>query len=223
VSAAGSAPGVFGKLPARADFITRGLSHSFTEPWHAWLVGGLRSAAEALGARFEPSYMAAPVWRFILPPGLCGPEAAAGVLLPSVDSVGRRFPLTLAAVSASVRAPLALMAAPAWFDSLEEAGREALARDPDLDAWTGHIAALVPVLPPVLPPCQAVHVTLAQDDVVAAIRPALATHGADHAVLFWCEGSPYVRPCALVMTELPIGAWFARLFSDPVLSGEDAS
>jgi type VI secretion system protein ImpM len=222
-----AAPGIFGKLPARADFLTRGLAMSFTEPWHAWLVRGLLFAAEDLAARFEPAYMAAPVWRFIIPSGACGPVPAAGVMMPSVDAVGRRFPLTLAAASASLGGPGALLAAAAWFDALEETGRDALARDPDIDVWAARVAAIVPVLPPVMPP-HAVHVPLGEAGVGDAILPALAAYGAERAVVFWCEGSPFVRPCGLVMNDLPDGTWFTRLLCDqgspgPASPGEDAS
>jgi type VI secretion system protein ImpM len=95
VTAGTAGPGVFGKLPARGDFVDRGLPKSFTDPWHAWLVDGLAAARAELGAGFEPAYMAAPVWRFLLPAGAAGPTAACGVLLPSVDSAGRLFPLSL--------------------------------------------------------------------------------------------------------------------------------
>src|ERR687890_132230 len=97
-TAANAAPGVFGKLPARADFLSRGLPASFADPWHAWVVRGLAAARQELAERFESAYMAAPVWRFVLPPGACGPALAAGVVLPSVDAVGRLFPLALAVV-----------------------------------------------------------------------------------------------------------------------------
>ena len=217
----GDAPGFFGKLPARADFLTRGLSMSFTEPWHAWLVRGLRFAAEALTGGFEPAYMAAPVWRFVIPPGASGPLPAAGILMPSVDKVGRRFPLTLAVVSASLTTPLAMVAASSWFDALEETGRDALARDPDIDVWAERLAAMVPALPPGVPPSGA-HVPLAGAVLDSAIQPALAGYGAERTVLFWCEGSPFVRPCALVTADLPDGAWFTRLLCDPVPSEENA-
>ncbi|HEY1411661.1 MAG TPA: type VI secretion system-associated protein TagF [Rhodopila sp.] len=217
----GDAPGFFGKLPARADFLTRGLSMSFTEPWHAWLVRGLQFAAEALAAGFEPAYMAAPVWRFVIPPGACGPLPAAGILMPSVDKVGRRFPLTLAVVSASLTTPLAMVAASSWFDALEETGRDALARDPDIDVWAERLADVVPALPSVMPP-DGVHVPLAESGVESAVLPALAAYGAEQAVLFWCEGSPFVQPCALVTPDLPDGAWFTRLLCDPASSEENA-
>ena len=39
--------------------------------------------------------MTAPVWRFALPSGIAGAAPMIGVVMPSVDRVGRQFPLTL--------------------------------------------------------------------------------------------------------------------------------
>jgi type VI secretion system protein ImpM len=214
-AALSAAPGVFGKLPARADFLSRGLPASFADGWHAWLVRGLAAARQELGAQFEPAYMAAPVWRFALPSDICGPAPAAGVVLPSVDAVGRLFPLTLAVVSQSLGLPLSLTAALPWFEALEEAGREALARDPEIEAWLARIAEMAPpaALAPMRPPCT--RLPLADGaPIEPAILPALGRLGAERAVLFWCDGSPFVGACALVATALPEGMWFARLLSD---------
>lgn len=131
--------GIFGKLPARADFVARGLPPGFADPWHAWLVRGLTAARELLGAGFEPAYLAAPVWRFVLAPGACGGEAASGVLLPSVDSADRLFPLTLAAPGA--------MREESWFAALEDAGRAALDDGMAFEGWLAQVAAL-PAAPP---------------------------------------------------------------------------
>jgi len=214
-------PGVFGKLPVRGDFVARGLPASFSDPWHSWLVRGLTAARVELAERFEAAYMAAPVWRFVIPSGACGPSPAAGVLLPSVDAAGRLFPLTLATVSPLIGPGLA--ASLPWFEALENAGRDALAHDLEVEAWLLGLAGLVPPLPlaAVTPGCM--HVPLPQNGTLeAAIRPALTSLGAERAVLLWCAGSPFVRPCALVGQELPEGACFARLLSDPVRPVEGA-
>ena len=42
--------------------------------------------------------MSAPIWRFSVAAGGAGPDAVSGVMMPSVDRVGRAFPLTLARV-----------------------------------------------------------------------------------------------------------------------------
>jgi len=87
--------GAFGKMPALGDFFRLGAANDFVTPWDMWLQATLLATEADLGPGFERCYMSAPVWRFALPPGVAGLQGAVGVLMPSVDRVGRRFPLTL--------------------------------------------------------------------------------------------------------------------------------
>ena len=87
--------GAFGKIPGAGDFLRLSGPEGFVEVWDDWLQSTMLAAAEAFGAEWDARYMSAPIWRFTLSPGLAGPAAATGVLMPSVDRVGRRFPLTL--------------------------------------------------------------------------------------------------------------------------------
>ena len=119
--------GFFGKLPARGDFVRRGLPRGFAEPWDGWLSGLIGASKAAAGGAWLPAFLEAPVWRFALPAGHCGKQAAAGLMLPSVDRVGRYFPLTFAAVGDGAPAE-------AWLDRCEAAGRAALEQDLDPDA-----------------------------------------------------------------------------------------
>lgn len=112
------AVGLFGKLPARGDFVRLGLSGDFVAAWDDWLQDVIAASRARMGADWLPAFLEAPVWRFALAPGVAGAQAASGVWLPSVDRVGRYFPLTLAAMLPA--------ASPAWLDACEEAGRAAL-------------------------------------------------------------------------------------------------
>jgi type VI secretion system protein ImpM len=89
--------GAFGKMPALGDFFRLGAEREFVTPWDLWLQTTLLSAGSDLGQGFQAAYMSAPIWRFALPPGVAGTQGVVGVLMPSVDRVGRRFPLTLLA------------------------------------------------------------------------------------------------------------------------------
>jgi type VI secretion system protein ImpM len=134
------AAGLFGKLPAHGDFVRRGLPGSFCEPWDAWLQRGMDTSRAALGDdAWAALWDAAPAWRFLLPAGACGPDAVAGVMLPSRDSVGRRFPLTLAALRPPDHPPGGWPAA-GWFAMMEGAARAG--RDQGLDA--DGLATLLP-------------------------------------------------------------------------------
>ena len=110
--------GLYGKLPAHGDFIRRALPEEFVGPWDAWLQAGIAAARDELGDGFAAAWDAAPSWRFRLPAGACGGTAAAGVMLRSEDMVGRRFPLTLAALLPPGAAP----PGSAWYEALAEAG-----------------------------------------------------------------------------------------------------
>src|ERR1051326_5604040 len=89
--------GFYGKLPSQGDFLTRRLPREFVAPWDAWLQQGIAASRALLESDWEESYRSAPVWRFLLAPGVCGDAAWAGLLQPSMDRVGRYFPLTIAA------------------------------------------------------------------------------------------------------------------------------
>ncbi len=127
--------GLHGKLPAHGDFVRRALPPSFCEPWDAWLQAGMTAARESLGDAFDAAWSGAPAWRFALPAGACGPDAVAGVMACSMDSVGRRFPLTLAAI-----APGSPLWSAPWFAALEGALRHAQAEALTADV----LAALLP-------------------------------------------------------------------------------
>ena len=88
--------GFYGKLPSEGDFVSRRLPWEFTSAWDAWLQQGLHASRAALGSRWLELYLSAPVWRFQLAPGVCGPQGWRGLFFASVDRVGRYFPLTLA-------------------------------------------------------------------------------------------------------------------------------
>ena len=136
--------GLHGKLPARGDFLTRRLDAEFAEAWDGWLQRVLASSREALGAGWLESFLSAPVWRFLVPAGMYSRTGWIGVLLPSVDRVGRYFPLTLAAPLAgdAIDVPATLGRALPWLDQLEALALEALAADLDFEAFDRRVAAL---------------------------------------------------------------------------------
>jgi type VI secretion system protein ImpM len=120
------AVGFYGKLPARGDFVRAGLPREFTDPWDEWLQSVMTESRSLLGDDWLPAFLEAPVWRFLLPRGMCGPLTAIGLMLPSVDRAGRYFPLTFAALSTH---GIAKTTGAAWLDICEAAGRAALEQD----------------------------------------------------------------------------------------------
>lgn len=143
--------GAYGKMPALGDFFRFGLPPGFVDPWDRWLQTGMAGLRESLGARWEACYMTAPIWRFTLAAGLAGPQAAQGVLMPSVDQVGRQFPLTLARIlPGQPGAAAADAAAQDAFEALEEVALDALDDGMTRDRLADRLAT-VPVPPPAVP------------------------------------------------------------------------
>jgi len=81
--------GWFGKIPSVGDFVTRRLPPGFVKPWDQWLQTGMSESRRRMGERWVDVYLTFPVWRFLLPVGVLGSTAWTGVLMPSVDRVGR--------------------------------------------------------------------------------------------------------------------------------------
>ncbi|MFK5950384.1 MAG: type VI secretion system-associated protein TagF [Methylococcales bacterium] len=88
--------GFYGKLPVLGDFVSRQLPNDFILSWDKWLQSSLAVSKEKLASDWMQAYLTSPIWRFALSPGLCGNDAWLGIVMPSVDRVGRYFPLTIA-------------------------------------------------------------------------------------------------------------------------------
>lgn len=122
-----AAPGFFGKLLERGDFLCRRLPGEFVRAWDTWLQSGLLDFRERCGEPWLEAFLVGPVWRFLIPSGIAGTATWAGVLMPSVDRVGRYFPLTIAGSAPKRRNPLAVLAhTETWFDSLQTLALDAL-------------------------------------------------------------------------------------------------
>lgn len=121
--------GWYGKIPATGDFIARRTPSAFSEAWDRWLQAALAGSRERLAERWRDGFLSMPVWRFVLSPGVLTPNAWAGIMVPSVDAVGRYFPLAIAASlpSASVDLVATLFAAERWFDEIESVALDAIA------------------------------------------------------------------------------------------------
>jgi type VI secretion system protein ImpM len=120
-------PGWYGKIPCLGDFASRRLPSRFIVPWDDWLQRTLAGSRALLDEAWLNTYLTSPVWRFLLMPEVCGNACWAGVLMPSVDRVGRYFPLTIAAELPSLPArETALTSLSNWLDVAEGAALAAL-------------------------------------------------------------------------------------------------
>lgn len=146
---ASSTPGWYGKLPTLGDFASRRLEGEFIEPWDLWLGEGLAAQREQLGTEWLDAYLRSPVWRFVLMPGVlpaqAHPGALAGVLMPSVDKVGRYFPLTLVTRLAVLpRSAVELESLLGWLHRLEDVAVDAMHDDWSIDELDAALEAMPP-------------------------------------------------------------------------------
>jgi type VI secretion system protein ImpM len=192
--------GFYGKLPSEGDFVTRRLPWEFTSAWDDWLQQGMLASRAALGERWLARYLSAPIWRFQVAPGVCGPVGWRGLFFASVDRVGRYFPLTLAFVDPGPLGPAALSG--------------------DAQAWTAIEDAALAGLSPTLP----------IDDFgrrmeSLALPGGAAADPARPRVCFYTAGSDDVPARGVAYAAMPPPAAFTDLIAPaaPAAPASDAS
>ena len=221
-------PGFYGKVTSHGDFVARRLAPSFQQGWDAWLQSGMQHSRKTLAERWVATWLSSPIWRFALARGVCGDNAWVGLMMPSVDRVGRHFPLTLAACIDGQQSLLDCASLhDDWFKDLEELALSSLGVGFSLDAFD---TALCNLGPP--DKCGADNAANAtggtQSGAVIALDPAKELHeqlaapsvglmkavaGAalhDHS-LWWTDGSPQIAPCMLVCSGMPVAGAFVAL------------
>jgi type VI secretion system protein ImpM len=210
---AAAPPGLFGKLPGHGDFLRRDLPDGFVQAFDSWLRESLATARERLGEAWLRYYLVAPAWRFALAEGICGPDAMAGVMIPSVDRVGRYFPFTLAAPVPPGTSPIAVQTgAEDWMARLESAAIAALDDTAPLDPLLARLAEIgpAPQEPGTAP--GPVRLALEGDGAQARLASLVATRFAQPLALFWTvAGSGAVPPSVIVARSLPAPAAFPAL------------
>lgn len=87
--------GIFGKLPAHGDFVQRNLSSGFINIWDEWLQHFVAGTKEQLGENWLDIYLTSPIWRFVFSAGVIDENNWTGIMMPSVDRVGRYYPFSI--------------------------------------------------------------------------------------------------------------------------------
>jgi len=226
--------GFYGKLPSHGDFLRRRVSDAFVGVWDPWLQECVSASREALGEDWLDVYLTSPAWRFGCAPGICGPAPVVGLMVPSVDRVGRYFPLTLVAElpgGASVVAAASQVAA--FFDAAERLVIETLAAEyVDVDTFDDHLMQLAEERGPFsLAPAVALDRAAAAvlndhpqacwqipigslPQLAPALEELLSQRLSavyDPLVLWWTAGSSIVEPSCLIAKGLPRPDSFAAL------------
>lgn len=217
--------GLYGKLPAKRDFIAIGIPRGVLTAWEPWLQGGLSASRASLGEGWRDAFLRAPIWRFWLGAGIAG-EAVLGAFMPSVDGIGRYFPLTLIGTGGEGPSPPPPEYEPfdAWFAEAEDFLLATLSSETGFEAVTRGIADL-PDPVSTRRPSEAgalrlrggtlVSETAAEAfrDTFSALRPL--DHGNVHAGMsyWWTQGGEGFAPRALASRGLPDPYVFAGLLT----------
>ena len=228
--------GLYGKLPSHGDFLRRRASDAFISVWDEWLQQSIAASRTALGQDWLDVYLTSPVWRFACDTGVCGPRAYAGMMAPSVDRVGRYFPLTLVWEVPQGVHPLAVtQLADRWFDQVEQLLLEAMAEEHvDLEKFDQNFIALgreldhvqwtAPVELDALDAAGPTSGARAQWQLSLGSSPTFAnvleqllyarlreTHGP--LSVMWTEGSSRIEPTGLLLSGLPAPTTYAAMLS----------
>lgn len=213
--------GFYGKLPSHGDFLRRRVSGDFLGIWDTWLQGGIHHSRQQLGDSWLQAYLTSPIWRFALAPDVSGAAPCVGILMPSVDAVGRYFPLTVVcALPESIRLLELPVRHDAWFAELEELALGALAAEDGsrVDAFEQALLALGPRLPirttralpaPLSAPLHLQLTDLAEIDAGLRLHQQIRQPGAEGLSLWWTQGSERIAPCMILQHGLPRPEGFA--------------
>lgn len=215
-------PGIYGKLPTNGDFVSRRLPAAFVEPWDRWLQESIADSQDRLGERWLEVYLTSPIWRFLLSPGSAGQSSWTGLLMPSVDRVGRYFPLTLACPLPATANPLSVMVAgDSWYASAESLLLACLEQDLELSTFDQRVTELG--APPSRPragglfpsmssarrmPLPRDFGSLQEDLLHQALGELFFAYS-----LWWSKGSEVVEPSLLWCQGLPPSAGFAAMLA----------
>ncbi|MFT5589557.1 MAG: type VI secretion system protein ImpM [Bradyrhizobium sp.] len=204
--------GFYGKLSSHGDFVSRRLPADFVALWDHWLQTVLHGSRAQLGERWLAAYLNSPIWRFALAPGVCDDKTWVGIVMPSVDRVGRHFPLTIAAGVAD-HMPLLewLEGSAGWYGELETLALSTLDAGADFARFDAGLQALAAPAVPLSEPATTRHMPIASADALplAALARTLAHTALAGQSVWWSDGSTEVEPSLHVWPGLPS----VRMFS----------
>lgn len=205
-----SSLGLFGKLPGHGDFIQRQLPSSFVAPWDEWLQRSVYGARELIGDRWLDYYLTSPIWRFAMTAGAVDGQAWAGILVPSVDSVGRYFPLTIVAPVNMWFNPFSFQVeGDSWYQQLSDIAVDALQKTYQADTLMEQLPAGLQVGADEIAVTSTAGTLIATGDIseIAASYPSLLEQLCQSQCpsfsLWWCNGSQHLAPTTQLSLGLP--------------------
>ncbi|MDH5179571.1 MAG: type VI secretion system-associated protein TagF [Gammaproteobacteria bacterium] len=129
--------GVFGKLPAHGDFVQRNLSPVFIAGLDEWMQHYIAGSREQMGAEWLDIYLTSPIWRFAFSPGVIDENCWAGIMMPSVDRVGRYYPFSVVVKLPADSNPMEFITTQTgWYEKIEGLALDALGDELHIDEIT---------------------------------------------------------------------------------------
>ena len=218
--------GLFGKLTAKRDFIALFAPRAFLDAWEPWMQSGIAASRDALGRGWQQAFLSAPIWRFWLGSDICG-ATVAGVFMPSLDGVGRYYPLTLFAYADPGVAimPPDIDAQNDWFHAAEDYLLTTLDKNASFEETSSALDQF--------PPPPAVAAAGGADEMVRIADGTLAAHATDStlpalfgklrktnfaslysgASFWWTIGGGDYQPLALCCRRMPDPFLFASMLT----------
>jgi type VI secretion system protein ImpM len=166
-----------------------------------------------LGDLWLERFLASPIWCFSASGGCAGDHSFAGVLMPSLDRIGRYYPLSIVALISTEESAAEIAAgAVQWFARLEAAALSCLADNFDFEAFDSALAS--EPLPTARGGATAHPAGLAPP--AAAMPRLLGCLLEQNAVpysLWWTSGSPTVAAGCRAFQGLPPQEEFHKLLA----------
>lgn len=216
--------GLFGKVPQQSDFVTHHLSESFVEHWHHWLQSCLSISREQLNDNWMNRFIVSPIWHFALMPGIISDKSVVGVMIPSVDQVGRYFPSIIAHIG-DHDIWSAYMKGSNWYQSAEKIALLSLADETTYSQLIGELESLP------LPEFEGLpkyttqasmqvfkgnqivkqNTELSNNELALSLLPKAIQHRYGIHSLWWTAGSEMVSPCLAISSNLPDPGQYAAM------------
>lgn len=222
--------GYYGKVSTHGDFVNRGLPVSFIAPWDAWVQEAVITCQQQLGDDWLSCYLTSPIYRFVLAPGICGENSWLGIMMPSVDRVGRYYPLTITTMNRSNINPFFLLEQEvSWFTNVEALALSSLADNFSLELFNHELNLLKSEVfinnceslsSPEQINKQASHhawqQTIEVDQTISSLLPCFLDNLLKQSCfaysLWWTQGSERVDPSLLISEGLPPFNGVAAMF-----------
>jgi len=135
--------GYYGKVPTHGDFVSKGLPRSFIDPWDQWLQEAILASRQQLGDQWLDYFLTSPLYHFALSPGICGDNGWLGILMPSVDKVGRYYPMTISLMINEAINPFDALQKKEWSAKLESLALSCLKEGHHLDELNSGVDQLI--------------------------------------------------------------------------------